>query len=299
MNNQASVGYLLSRAQRKLGHISDLLAVRKKIQRPPDMEAKDVKDVFIKLLRSAPRYDLVHVHGGVGISGMGLLPLKATNKRFFAHYHGSELRENIQTSFHFICERLFVSTPDLLRFAGNVSDRELIHIPNPVMTDGVLPVDWSERENELSGDGPMRIAHMPTRRDVKGTDNVIKGVEEANGLGANLELDIIEGVYVDDAMARLQKAHVCIDWMSSDYDIHGVVSIESMLRGIPAICNIDSSMYPDDIPIITSTPSELGVVLHRTWKAMHQLPVIGSRSREYALRVHDPMAAARRIEEFL
>ncbi|MGA1793577.1 MAG: hypothetical protein ACMUHM_06470 [Thermoplasmatota archaeon] len=299
VNNQASVGYMLSRAQRELGHSSDLLAVRKQTQRPPDFEASDVKDVFIKLMRMAPRYDLIHVHGGVGISGVGLLPLKAAGKRFFAHYHGSELREDIQTSFHFMCERLFVSTPDLLRYAGNVSDRELIHIPNPVLMDGVEPVDWSLRKSELTGDSPLRISHMPTRRHVKGTDNVIQGVEEARSKGANIELDIIEGVFVDEAMARLENSHICIDWMSPDYDIHGVVSVEAMLRGIPTVCNIDRSMYPEDIPIIASGPEGLGKTLTDLWECRSDLPGIGSSSRNYAIRVHHPMTAAKKIEEFL
>lgn len=299
MNNQASVGYLLSRAQRELGHTSDLLAVRKGVQRPPDREAAGVKDIFLKLLKMAPDYDLIHVHGGIGISGAGLLPLKAFNKRFFAHYHGSELRENIQTSFHFICERLFVSTPDLFRYRRNVADRELIHIPNPVMVDGVKPVDWTSRMDRLSGDAPLRVAHMPTRREVKGTENVIKGVEQAIELGARIDLDIIEGVSVDEAMKRLESAHICVDWMSPDYDIHGVVSIEAMVREIPTICNIDRSLYPEDIPIIPSGPEEFGRTLMDLWVRREELPGIGEASRRYALKVHHPMTAARKIEEYL
>jgi hypothetical protein len=258
-----------------------------------------VKDIFVKLLKMAPGYDLIHVHGGVGISGMGLLPFKALKKRFFGHYHGSELREGIQTSFHFICERLFISTPDLFRYAKNVSDRELIHIPNPVNMEGVKPVDWESRVNEISSDEPLRISHMPTRRKVKGTDNVIKAVEQANSQGANFKLDIIEGVFVDEAMERLENAHICIDWMSPDYDIHGVVSIEAIVRGIPTICNIDRSMYPDDIPIINSRPEELSKKLLEIWEGRSDLPSIGRKSREYAEKVHHPMSAARKIEEYL
>ncbi|MGA1820494.1 MAG: hypothetical protein ACMUHU_05740 [Thermoplasmatota archaeon] len=299
VNNQASVGFLLSRAQRELGHTSDLLAVRKQTQRPPDFEAADVKDVFIKLMKMAPKYDLIHVHGGVGISGVGLLPLKAAGKRFFAHYHGSELRENIQTSFHFVCEKLFVSTPDLLRYADNVSGRELIHIPNPVMMEGVVPVDWSSRMEGLEGDSPLLVSHMPTRRHVKGTDHVIEGVEEARAKGAHIELDIIEGVFVDEAMARLENSHICVDWMSPDYDIHGVVSVEAMLRRIPTVCNIDRSMYPEDIPIIACRPEGMGKTLFDLWEGRRGLPEIGSRSREYAERVHAPLTAAKKIEEFL
>jgi hypothetical protein len=230
---------------------------------------------------------------------MGLLPFKALKKRFFAHYHGSELREGVQTSFHFICEKLFISTPDLFRYSKNVDGRELIHVPNPVSIEGVEMVDWEKRVDELSSDGPLRIAHMPTRREVKGTQHVISGIERANDSGANLELDIIEGVFVDEAMKRLRNAHLCIDWMSPDYDIHGVVSLEAMVRGIPTICNIDRSMYPEDIPIIDCTPSELSRRLVDIWETRDRLPALGKRSRKYVERVHQPLSAARIIERYL
>ncbi len=299
VNNQASVGYNLSRAQRELGHRSDLLARNKQGQRGPDIPADSMGSLYLKLLRIAPRYDLIHVHGGIGISGLGLLPYKAFGKRFVSHFHGSELREGKQTSFAFLCERLFVSTPDLLDHSEKVGGRELIHIPNPVTMEGVEVVDWETRLMELVGGAPLRLAHMPTRRSVKGTSNVIKGVEDARARGANIELDLIESVHLDEAMRRLQNAHVCIDWLSSDYDIHGVVSIEAMIRGIPSICRIDERRYTEDIPIIAVQPKDLSDKLLDICGDPGRLPDIGRRSREYALRHHEPINVARMIERYL
>ncbi len=299
VNNQASVGYLLSRAQREIGHESDLLAQYDPKQRAPDHTAVGVKGVFMKILSLAPRYDIIHVHGGIGISGIGMSPLKALGKRFFSHYHGSELRSNIQTSFHMLAERLFISTPDLKRYSKNVSGRELIHIPNPVFMEGVDPVNWNERLEHLSGEGPLKIAHLPSRREVKGTTNIIEAFEGAVSEGAKIELDIIENVTVEEAMKRLDLADICIDWMSNEYDIHGVVSIESMVRGIPTICNIDRSLYPEDIPIISSGPEDLKNVLVDMERKRSEIPNIGALSREYALRMHHPMKVAKIIEEYI
>ncbi|MCU0798677.1 MAG: glycosyltransferase [Candidatus Thermoplasmatota archaeon] len=299
VNNQASVGYLLSRAQRKLGHRSDLLSVPNPKQRPPDIGAGSVPWLFAELLAKAPSYDIIHVHGGIGISGLGLWPYRLAGKRFFCHYHGSELREGKQTLFHSLAERLFISTPDLKRFSGNVGGRELVHIPNPVLVDRVTPVDWTGRSGELEGEGPMRIAHLPSLRRVKGTDNVIAGVKEACSNGARFELDVIEDVTLDDAMKRLSKAHICIDWMSDDYDIHGVVSVEAMVRAVPVVCNIDRSLYPDDIPIVASKPSSLAKVLAELWDKRADLPSIGERSRRYALDRHDPDRVAQLMEKYI
>ncbi len=299
VNNQASVGYNLSRAQREIGHESDLLARSDPGQRAPDIRATSVLSLYLQLLRIAPRYDLIHVHGGIGASGIGLLPYKTLGKRFISHFHGSELREGKQTSFAFICERLFVSTPDLLDHGGKVGGRELIHVPNPVTMEGVEVVDWETRLGELEHGASLRLAHMPTRRSVKGTSNVIKGVEDARARGANIELDLIESVHLDEAMRRLQNAHVCIDWLSSDYDIHGVVSIEAMIRGIPTICRIDERRYPEDIPIISAQPEDLSDRLLDICGDLGGLPDIGRRSREYALRYHEPINVARVIERYL
>jgi len=299
VNNQASVGYLLSRAQRELGHVSDLLAQPNPYQRAPDHTAEGVKGIFLKLMALAPGYDLIHVHGGIGISGVGMAPLKVLRKRFFAHYHGSELRSDIQTSFHMLAERIFVSTPDLLAFSGHVGGRELIHIPNPVFVEGVEPVDWEARMAGLEGGAPLRIVHLPSVREVKGTDFVLKAVEEARERGARVELDIVENVPVADAMKRLEASDLCIDWMSPDYRIHGVVSIEAMLRAIPVICNIDLTLYPEEIPIISAPPGGLAEKLLEIDRMREELPRRGKLSREYAIRMHHPMKAARMIEEYL
>ncbi|MFW3146838.1 MAG: hypothetical protein ACMUIE_08525 [Thermoplasmatota archaeon] len=299
VNNQASVAFLISRSQRKLGHDSDLLAVRKMNQAEPDIEASGVGDIFLKLLKMAPRYDLIHVHGGIGISGLGLLPLKATGKRFFAHYHGSELRENIQTSFHSIAERIFISTPDLHRYKCNVGGRELIHIPNPVMMEGVQSIHLEDSSLIKGEEDTLRISHMPTRRAIKGTDNVIKAVEAAKESGAKLELDVIESLPREEAMRRLERSHICIDWMSERYDIHGVVSLEAMVRGIPVICNIDRSLYPSDISIIACKPSILADKLVEIADDPGMLIPISRSSFNYVNKYHEPMKVALKLEEYI
>jgi hypothetical protein len=299
VNNQASVAYLLSRAQREMGHRSDLLAVPNPMQEVPDRPARGLLDTFIKVLKFAPRYDLVHIHGGIGISGLALYPYKLFGKRFFAHYHGSELREGKQTSFHSVAERIFVSTPDLLSLSGKVGGRELIHIPNPVELDHIKVQDYAGKLDTLDRGGPLRVAHMPSVRSVKGTDNVIGSVKEANGMGCDIVLDIIEGAPHDTAIARLSNAHLCIDWMSPDYRIYGVVSIEAMARGIPTVCNVDPSLYTSDLPIVPSRPGELTDVLKGLFGARERLARISELSVGYARSHHSPASCARAIERYL
>ncbi len=300
VNNQASVGYLLSRSQREMGHGSDLLAVGKFHERRPDHSANGVSGLYIKLLQKAIKYDLIHVHGGIGISGLGLLPYRyLLGKRFFAHYHGSELRGNIQNSFHFMAERIFISTPDLQRYRNNVGGRELIHMPNPVFVDGVEPVDWQEKMKRIKKGGPLKIAHLPTVRKTKGTRSIIDAVDRINEDQKRIELDIIEGTEVTLAMKRLESADICIDWMSEDHNIHGVVSVEAMLRKIPTICNIERAIYPADIPIIDVRPEGLVDKLEEIIRDPSSLPDIGEDSRKYALKHHHPDMVAKLLERYI
>lgn len=299
VNNQASVAYLISRAQRRAGHVSDLLAVPGIYQESPDHQAENVMGLYLKLLRMIPGYDLVHVHGGIGISGLGLLPYRAFGKRFISHYHGSELREDKQTTFHFLSGAIFVSTPDLLALGDRVGGRELIWIPNPVDVDSAVPIDPVRAFGGSRSKGPLRIAHMPSRRDIKGTKNVIATVKDANAKGADYHLDIIEGLPPKEAKRRLSKAHLCVDWMSPSYRIHGVVSLEAMARGIPTICNIDRTLYPSDIPIIPSRPEELCSVLVRLHGEPSLLADNSYLCREYVLSHHHPDRVASLIEPYL
>jgi glycosyltransferase involved in cell wall biosynthesis len=299
VNNQASVAYLLSRAQREMGHRSDLLAVSNPMQETPDTSAGGIADIFLKVMRLAPKYDLVHVHGGIGISGLALYPYKLFGKRFFSHYHGSELREGKQTSFHSVAERIFVSTPDLLALRSKVGGREMVHVPNPVDIDHITVLDYKARLEELEKGEPLRIAHMPSLRSVKGTDNVVRSVEEANKAGCNMVLDIIEKAPHDEALARLSQAHLCVDWMSPEFRIYGVVSIEAMARGIPTVCNIDTSLYTPGVPIVPAGPKDLTKVLIGLVQDVSRLENISKMSIEYARSNHSPKHCAGIIERYL
>jgi len=299
VNNQASVAYMISRAQRRAGHSSDVLAVPVTTQRPPDIMARSVSHLLMRIIELAPRYDLVHVHGGIGMSGVPMAPLRLAKVRFFAHYHGSELRKGVQTSFHTLAERLFVSTPDLLEYRGNVGGRELIHVPNPVEVEGIRPVDYRLVLEEIASGGRIRLSHMPSVRSVKGTRNIIEAVEEANASGCGFDLDIIEDTPVNDAISRLGRSHVCVDWVSRDYRIHGVVSLEAMARGIPAVCNIDKTLYPEEIPILPASPESLSRVLKDIWDDPGKLEAVSRRSIEYVRKRHHPDVAAGIIAGYL
>jgi hypothetical protein len=180
-----------------------------------------------------------------------------------------------------------------------VGERELVHIPNPVSMEGVEQIGWEDRKERIFGTGPIIVSHMPSVRSVKGTENVIEGVKIANSKGASFELRIIEGRSVEDAMIDLSGSDLCIDWMSPEYNIHGMVSVEAMIRGIPVICNIDRSMYPEDIPIIDTKPGDLSDVLIDLWNRRSDLSEIGSRSVDYTMKMHHPDRVAEMIKRYL
>jgi hypothetical protein len=198
-----------------------------------------------------------------------------------------------------LAETLFVSTPDLLELRGRVGGRELVHVPNPVEVDSAASDSYLERLRTIEEGGKVVVAHMPSLRSVKGTQNVVRAVAEANAQGGSLEMDIIENVTHEEAVARLSRAHLCVDWMSPDYRIYGVVSIEAMARGIPTICNVDPALYTDDLPVVPAGPERLCDVLLVHSRSVEKLTRLSRLSAEYTRAHHSPMVCAKIIERYL
>jgi hypothetical protein len=86
------------------------------------------------------------------------------------------------------------------------SDRmHWLPIPMPVK-------DYKLKSSLARSDGaPMRIAHSPTRRAIKGTDVLCEVVESMRADGEAVELVMIEGMAHGDALKLKQTCHVTFD----------------------------------------------------------------------------------------
>lgn len=302
VNNIAGVASTLSRAQREMGMVSEVAAVRWRYSGdvdhpipPRPIHLANVR-LFLWILRNLRRYDLLHYHGRVGLTA---LYYRLRRTPAVLHFHGSDLRRPEKVRFTSFAGWAFVSTPDLLRHARKVAVEKVEYLPNPVFLEAFRPVNMERRGEEVEGGRPPVVVHLPTDRSVKGTDNLLKAVEILSSEGVEVDLRIVEGVEPREALRRMREADVVVDWVSPGFEIYGMVSIQAMAMGIPVVCHIDPSLYPSRPPIEVVDPSAEGVAegLRRLIKRAGEWGEIGRRERKYVEMTHDAFKIAKRVKE--
>jgi hypothetical protein len=144
--------------------------------------------------------DVIHVHMDYRTlyHGLGRLPEK--RQLLVRHYHGSRFPgdpggstfvDDAQDEKH---EALRVGAR--LYFKRYNDNIHWLPIPMPVLDYAKLAHD----NFTFSGDRPLRIAHSPTVRALKGTEQLIDAVKQLRAKGLMLELVLIEGKTHDEAL---------------------------------------------------------------------------------------------------
>jgi nucleotide-binding universal stress UspA family protein len=177
---------------------------------------------------------------------------------------------------------IWVSTPDLL---DDVPGSVLL--PQPIDLECITPV------GEYRGGGPIRIAHAPSNRAIKGTRFVEAAVAELRRAGLPVELRLIENLPHADALRETAAADLVCDQML--IGAYGEYAVEAMALGKPVVCYLRPDLlacYPPDLPIVSATPPTLGAVLRQLIARRHEWPALGRRGIAYAHRMHDRLRVA-------
>jgi len=260
----------------------------------PKVMKKANREEFREIRKRIDDFDIIHVHGGVGYAGMYYW-LKKTfgGKKIVIHFHGSDIRIKANTKFSSVGNILLVSTPDLLKCGNNVGGKELIHIPNPSYLEKMKPVGV-EKRTPLAEKDKIVIAHMPTLRKFKGTEEIIKAVKKLKKKYP-IELNLIENADHHTAQKRLKASDICIDWVSKKFDIYGMVSIEAMSYGIPTICRFNPDYY--NPPIINAEPNNIKEKIEELINDRALYLKTSRKSRKYVEKVHDVRKVVDKIEK--
>lgn len=123
---------------------------------------------------------------------------------------------------------LLVSTPDLHALMPEAAWQ-----PNLVPQDEELLRPLPRTEADWTG--PLRLAHSPTRKDLKNTDDLLAVTAEFPS--GQLELDLIDDVPNCQCLERKRACHALFDHMQGYY---GVSSLEGLSQGIPVIAGLDA-----------------------------------------------------------
>ena len=298
LNNPAQVASNLVRAQRSLGLESSLVVTSTKgwhsnfDHNLSDIDTRQVQgklSVGKKLYDLVKECDILHYHGQAVSEGYRDLVMWSgiMNKPVILHHHGSEIRNKQYPKFASkLVKHRYVSTPDLLEF---VPDAEWL--PNPVNLDNL-------EYSETGTDGPLKILHAPTNRQVKNTAAVLDAISQVEMDGLDIQFTLVENVQHSELIEQVSKNDLVIDWLNPEFGIYGVFSIESMAQGRTVICTLTDSLYGKyDLPIISIQPEDLVSKITEIYNDRQILADRGKSGHDFVQKYHNPMESAKTVIE--
>jgi hypothetical protein len=314
----------LAQAQRSLGYDAEAVCRPTGLfQFPVDREFPSGNPVG--LARLVWQFDVFHFYFGESLSGPNLIDvpwLKQIGKRVFFHFCGCDIRDSKQTIAQYatsacaecwpqLCSEnreaareaalryadgIFVSTPDLLEF---VPGAELLLQPVDVPQLTLLANAAREKARSIKGgrNRPLRIAHGPSNRQIKGTRYVIEAVESLRSQGLDVELILIEKMAHADAMALCATCDLAVDQLL--VGAYGQFAVETMMLGLPTICYLRDDVvrhYPADCPLIHATRETLSDCIAQLYDLRRSVSSqdehIAQAGRDYVCKCHDAMVTA-------
>ena len=282
----AGVPQELSRAERRMGLKSDVISFE---PHPFDYEVDFSRSTRLPFpLKYAERmhaisnivgdYDILHFHY-FSVLPFGLdLPLwKMLSKKIIIHYHGDDIRnkgEGILSRRY--AREVLVSTPDLLAWSPRAR-----WTPNPIDLKKYPCIGVEDQEQTL------RIVHAPSDPKVKGTEYVIKAVEELKKEGYKIELDLVKNMPHQEAVEHYKQADIVVDQLLVGW--YGVFAIECMALGKPVCVYIreDLKSYLPNKTFVSTSPSRLKGHLKMLIEDANLRREIGEEGRRFVEKTHD------------
>ncbi len=325
--NIGGMPFALAKAQRELGHGAvSYIMVPSQYNYSADLKL-DVRKNKSDLLRAVwnvfkfgYQFDVFHFYFGKSLTGFGLYDvpvLKLFGKKVFFYFCGSDIRdpETLFKRYPFLrdehdastlltanrdkahtmatkyADGVFVSTPDLIEFVPRA-----IWLPQPIDLDA-FDARISRHPSTKKGD-LITVAHAPTDRYIKGSEFVIKAIQNLQREGYTVELNLIEHMPYDRALEEYAKADIMVDQLLIGW--YGQVGVEMMALRKPVICYIRDDLltyFQSNMPIINADKSNLRDVLRDLIEKKDSWEDIGKRGREYVEKYHDSKKVAKKTLE--
>lgn len=144
-------------------------------------------------------------------------------------------------------------------------------------------------------EGPLRLLHAPNHRNLKGTDHIVKAVQELKSEGVAIELSVVEGVRNTEVPDLILRADVVIDQLVLGW--YAMFAIEAMSLGKPVICYVRpdfTDLYvaagllePGELPLIDASVLTIKDKLRElARRPRREFDDIGRRSRAFVEKHH-------------
>ena len=299
IENTAGVATQIARAQNELGHEAHVLETWRRpgcnISFPHDFEnyyeGPTIPFKMLKTVMMARTYDVIHLHGGIAKKRIDIPIIKRLWRRpLVVHYHGSETRMGYGLHKQHLVDAKIVATPDLLEHHPSAT-----YIPIPQVP---LPFSFSK-------EGPIRIVHAPTNRQLKGTDLILEAIDILSRRTGGFVFDLVENVTHAEMLRGLRQAHIYIDRVISEYNgrkigTMGVAPLEAMSSGCAVVMHINHEFinYYQGCPVINVEvdPVALADALEELIQDRDRLFSLTVKGSAYVASERNPVEIARKID---
>ena len=173
--------------------------------------------------------DIIHHH--VSYVGEKYLRVDLSDKTTVIHHHGTEYRRDPVTATARDAEKAdlrLASNLELLQYGD-----DLTYLPNPVPVCRLIALEsrWAQPfawDSDKTASVAFRVAHSPTKREIKGTEAFLRACSQVPGV----EWVLIEGVSLRESLEIKATCHAVFDsfWLGMQ-----VSGLEGAAMGLPVI----------------------------------------------------------------
>jgi len=153
---------------------------------------------------------------------------------------------------------------------------------------------WTARPSGAAGGRELRIAHAPNHRAIKGTEALIRAVEELKAEGVPVELTLMEGRPNHEIRQLIADADLVVDQLIVGW--YAMFAIEAMAMGKPVICYLredlrrlyltEGLLGENEPPLINADLLSIKETLRGLARDRGRLAEIGRAGRDYVERRH-------------
>jgi len=309
-------------ALRRLGHDAELWEDREEaFGRPADrMFGRDLgaKAALALVEEAAGRFDILHFHFARSLVPRGLAELppfrdlpvyRALGRRVFFTFHGSDIRieriframspwaaqvppgpgaddDRVEQSIEVMrtyADRLFVTSVNYLEYVPDAA-----YLPRVIDLAAWPELPVAQRERPV-------VVHAPTRRDRKGTDQILADLEALRAEGLEFDLRLLEGLPHLAVREALANADVLVDNIVAG--AYGIVSLEAMACSKVTVANVSGAVaraHPD-APVVPVDPSTFRGTMRRLLGDPAERTELALRGRPFVAAVHSADRVAEQL----
>lgn len=235
-------------------------------------------------------FDIYHFDGGMDFFRdlRFAKEIKSLGKKIVCCYYGSDLR-----------------TRGIFRELDEMSDLNLtVEYDHTKLHKDInyifFPFDVNEYDFRFSNQEKIRIIHSPTNRLYKGTDKILKVIEELKK-EKDFEFILAENIKREELLDIKRECNLAIDQVGGESggSGYGKNSIENLSMGLPTITEFDDDYlkFLPENPFITCNTETLGQTIADIIDNHGTLEDTAVRGRKWVEKYHSFDSVNRKITE--